>query len=248
MLRARKFRRSEVHDEAALFHQRDTISKQQSFAKIVGNKDDRFLHPLLQCAKFLLHLRSCDGIKRAESLVKNQDRRIRCESPRHSHALSLAPRELAWIARCQFLIQPDCGQQLSHARFDARLGPVFNSRHERDVALNGEVWEQTTVLNDIPDASPQPDRIPLRSATSVNAHVACGRQQQAVDQLQSGRLPRAASAQQHQGLPLLHGEHEILKQRTPVQTEGSMIKFDGRFGGGSISHFQKMERHALHNL
>src|SRR6266852_2830626 len=176
MLRARKFRRWKVHDEATFFHQRDTICQQQSFAQIVSNKDDRFPHPLLQTAKFFLHFRSRDGIERAEGLVKNQNRRIGRQSARHSHALPLTARELAWIARCQVFRQSDCGEQLAHASFDARLWPVLNSRHQRDVALNREVWKQTTVLNDISDASPQPDRIPLDSATSVNPHVACGRQ------------------------------------------------------------------------
>src|SRR5258708_3808685 len=202
-------------------------------------KDDRLAHPLLQCAKFFLHLRSREGIERAESLVKNQNGRIGRQSARHSHALPLSSRELAWIPRCQFFTQPDCSEQLADASFDARLRPVLDSRHERDVALNREVWKQTAVLNDVSDASPQTDRIPLGSATSVNPHVACARQQQPVDQFQGSRLPRAAAPQQHQRFTLLHGEHQILQQRTPVQAEGSMIEFDGCVGGGSMSHFTK---------
>src|SRR6267143_179754 len=101
------------------------------------NKDDRFPHALME---------------RAECLVKNQNRRIRCQSARHAYALPLTARELAWIARCQFFRQSDCGEQLAHASFDACLRPIFDPRHERDVTLNGEVWEQTAVLNDVPDA------------------------------------------------------------------------------------------------
>src|ERR1700674_1839261 len=237
MLRPRKFRRWKVHDEAAFFHQRDTIGEQQSFAQIMRNKDDRFPHALLERAKFFLHLRSRDGIKRAESLIKNENRRISRQSARHAHALPLTSRELAWIARCQVFRQSACGKQLAHASFNARLRPVFDSWQQRDVALDGEVWEQTAVLNDISNASPQPDRIPLRSATSVNADVACGRQKQAVDQFQGSRLPRAAAPQQHQCFTLLYGEHQILKQRTSVQAEESMIKFDSSFVAGRSSHY-----------
>jgi len=62
---------------------------------------------------------------------------------------------------------------------------------------------------------------------------ASGRQQQAVDQLQRGRLPRTAAAQQHQRFSSLHREHEVLQQRASVQEEGSAIKFYGWYFAGS---------------
>src|SRR3982074_524567 len=103
MLRARKFRRWKVNDETAFFHERDAIGQQQGLAQIMRNKDDCFLHPLLQGAKLFLHFRSRDGIERSESLVKNQNGRIGRQSARNSHALPLTSRELAWIARCELL-------------------------------------------------------------------------------------------------------------------------------------------------
>ena len=90
-----------IHDQAAVFHQSDAIGQQQGLPQIVGNEDHRLLHPLLQGAKFFLHLRSRDRIERAERFVQNQNGRIGRQSPRHAHALPLASGELAGITRQQ---------------------------------------------------------------------------------------------------------------------------------------------------
>lgn len=70
---------------------------------------------------------------------------------------------------------------------DGGLFPHFTV--ERNIALHGEMREQTSVLDDVSDASTQTDRIPFRSRASIHAHVARGRQQQPIDQLQGGCLP-----------------------------------------------------------
>ncbi len=128
MLRARKFRDGKVHDQAALFHQRDAIGQQQSLAQIVGNKDHRLLHALLQGAKFFLHLRSRDRIERAESLVENQNRRIGRQSPRHAYALPLASGELAGIARRQVLTRARPCASNSRTRACTRACGQFSIR------------------------------------------------------------------------------------------------------------------------
>src|ERR1700677_29448 len=147
----------------------------------MGHKDDCLPHALLQGAKFFLHLRSSDRIERTESLIEKQYGRIGGESASHPNALPLASRELTGISRSQFFVQPDQSQQFSHTRLDVRLRPIFNSWHECNVALDGEVREQTAILDHITDAAPEADRIPLGSAAAIHAHVTCGRLEQTVD-------------------------------------------------------------------
>jgi hypothetical protein len=223
-----KLRRRKIDDQSSRFHQRNSVSQQQSLAQIVCHKDHGFLHTLLQSAKLLLHLRSRDGIERAERFVENQNSRIGRKRACNTDALSLSSRKLAGITRRKFRAQSYESQQLSHARGDPLPRPVLNPRHERDVAFHGEMRKQTAILNDIADAAPKLNRIPVRSAGSVDTYFARSWQQQTINQLQSGRLSRATAAEQNQSLARFHGEHQILKQRSPVQTERDMIEFDGR--------------------
>src|SRR5580692_4491813 len=154
------------------FHQHNAIRKKQSLAQIVGHEDHGFPHPLLQRAKFFLHLRSSDRIERAERLIENQNRRISRKCTRYSNALSLTARKLARISRLQIFTQPDNRKQFKHSCFDARARPVLDLRNQPNIAFNGEVRKQTTILNDIPNASPQPNRVPFTSPNSVYAHFA----------------------------------------------------------------------------
>src|SRR5262245_50945003 len=47
-----------VTDELAIFHDSDAIAQPQSFDQVVGDEHGSLLQPLLQAAKFLLHLRA----------------------------------------------------------------------------------------------------------------------------------------------------------------------------------------------
>ena len=119
ILGAEELRYRKVDDQPTLFHQRDAVSEQQSLAQIVRDEDYSLPHPLLKRAKLFLHFRTRDGIECAEGLVKNQDGRIRCQSPGHSHALPLPAGKLAWITRPQIFVQANCGEQFAYPRFHA---------------------------------------------------------------------------------------------------------------------------------
>src|ERR1700688_2029027 len=161
----------------------------------MSDKNHCFFHALLQGAKLFLHLRSRDGVERAECFIKNQNRRIGRQSARHAHALALASGKLAWISRQQISPQSDRGQQLTHPRFDARSWPILDLRHKRNVALHSEMREKTAVLNNVSNASPQANRIPVCCPLAVNAHFAGRRQQQSIDELESCSFSRTAAAE-----------------------------------------------------
>ena len=174
MLGAGKFRCRKVHDLAAAFQQRNAIRQQQSLPQIVCHENHRFLHALLQCAKFFLHFGARDRIESAEGFVENQNRRIGGQGPRYSDSLPLSAGKFRGIARGKFYIESDGGQQLQHPCSHSLRRPVLNARDQGNIALDGEVRKQPAVLDHIPNASTQPDCVPLRRRYALNPHLAFG--------------------------------------------------------------------------
>ncbi len=73
--------------------------------------------------------------------------------------------------------------------------PAFQRRDKPDVAFHREMGEESNFLDDITDAPPQTNRVPLGRRTSFNQNFALGRLEQPVDELEGGGLTGAAAAQ-----------------------------------------------------
>jgi len=100
-----------------IFHEGNTVCKQERLAQVVCNKDHSFFHALLQIAEFLLHFRTRYRIKRTERFIKKQNRRIGRQRPRHPHSLALPPGKLFRIAVGKTFLQ----RQHVHNRQDFGL-------------------------------------------------------------------------------------------------------------------------------
>ena len=161
MLGARKFFYRKVHDLAAGFHQYNAVCQQLSFTKIVRNKHDRLAHALLERAKLFLDFRAGDWVERGKSFVQNQNWRIGGQGARHAYTLALSSGKLARIAGRQFAIQPDESEQFPHPRLDSRAIPAFDARDKGDIAFHCEMRKQPAILDDVANASPQTNRVPL---------------------------------------------------------------------------------------
>ena len=87
--------------------------------------------------------------------------------------------------------------------------------------------KQADVLNDVADRSPQANRIPLARVSALHAHVARVGQEQSIDQLEHGRLARAARADQRDHFAGVDGEGERIEHgRLPTVPERHLTELD----------------------
>src|SRR5439155_7151487 len=118
--------------------------------------------------EFPLQLSASDGIERAERLVHQENWRICAQSAGNAHSLALSTRKLTRMPRGQLRIEPDQSQELLHTLTNALCRPSFKLRHERDVALDGEVGKQPDFLDHVTTRAPKADQIRITKRTSVN--------------------------------------------------------------------------------
>jgi len=76
MIDVKKFLRRAAGNDTTGFEQDDTGSKKKRFAQIMRDEDDGFAKAPCEGAEFALKFGTGDGIERAESLVRKEDRRI----------------------------------------------------------------------------------------------------------------------------------------------------------------------------
>ena len=118
----------------------------------MGDKDDSLSQAPLQFEKFALQFGPGDGIKCAERLVHQENRRIGGEGAGHADPLPLSAGKFAGIARGDFGVESDQLHEFVYACLDSIGGPIFDLRHKADIARDGEVREETDLLDDVADA------------------------------------------------------------------------------------------------
>ena len=73
----------------------------------MGDEDHGFSQALLQGTEFALQFGSCDGIKRTERLVHQEECRVGGQGAGHAHSLPLSAREFPRVTRCQLRLKAD---------------------------------------------------------------------------------------------------------------------------------------------
>jgi hypothetical protein len=169
VVEAKKFLGRSVGDDAAGFEQDNTRGEEQGFAQIVGDKDNGFAEAAGEGAEFALELGASDGIERAEGLIHEQDGRIGGEGTSDADTLTLAAGKFARMTMREFAgIEADKMQHFINAGGDARGIPLFQNGNESDVFGNGEMGEETGVLDDVTDAAAEADEIPIAGGTILD--------------------------------------------------------------------------------
>jgi len=92
----------------------------------------------------------------------------------------------------------------------------LSSRGTGHVVSHVQVGEQADLLDDIPDASPQLDRVGAGDVVAVQEDPPARRLDQAVDHLQRGGLPTSRRPHQHGDLALADLEVERVDCDLPV--------------------------------
>src|SRR6266851_5228798 len=146
MVEAKKFLGRGAGDDTSGFEQDDTRGEEQGFAQIVGDEHDGFAEAAGQGAEFALELGAGDA-----------------------DALALAAGKLARTAMREFAgVEADKMEHFFDAGGDARGIPLFQNGNESDVFGNGEMGEETGVLDDVTDAATKADEIPIARGTILD--------------------------------------------------------------------------------
>src|SRR5438094_8371285 len=142
--------------------------------------------------EFPLQRSPSDGIERAERLVHQENWRIGGQSAGNAYSLALSTRKLTWMPRGQLRIESDQLQEFLHTLSDALRRPSLKLRHERDIALDGEVGKQPDFLDHVTNRAPKADQIPITKRAAVNPDFSATRGQQAVNDFERGGFSRPA--------------------------------------------------------
>src|SRR3989475_12026334 len=225
MLRAPELLRRPEEDDPALLHQPDRVAEQQPLTHVVRHEDDRRAETPLQREELALQLDARDGIERPERLIQQEERRVGGERPSDADPLALPTRQLVGVASTEHAgIEADQGEELAHARGDARGGPPLEARHQTDVALDREVREQPDLLDDVADAAAPPGGLERVRGPSGDPDLARRGLEQTIDQLKGRGLARAAAPEQHQCFPGSHAEgHRSEEHTSELQSQSNLV-------------------------
>ena len=166
----------------------------------MGDAHDGFVQLGLDADQLVLEFLASDRVNRTERLVHEQHRRIRSQGARHPHALLLSARQFLRVTvSVQIWVQGNEFQQLIDTFGDTLLVPAQHLGHHGDIRADGQVRQQTTRLDHIPDATAKFIPIHVGYVLAVDHNFALGGFDQAVDHFQRGGFaaPRAANKHHH---------------------------------------------------
>ena len=125
--------------------------------------------------------------------------------------LTLPARELRGVPRAVVLRgQVDEVEQLVDARPDRVSLPAEQARHGGDVLRDGQVREETDLLDHVADPAAQLGLVERGHAAPVDPHVARGQLDEAVDELHRRRLAAARRADEAADLAGGNGEGQLV--------------------------------------
>ncbi len=204
----------EVGDEAALVDERDAVAEVESFIEVVGDEEDGFLEAREKTAEHVLHLGAGEGIERAEGFVHQENCGFGGEGAGKADTLALPAGELMGMARGKVgRVEADGGKQFVSAGDALGAGAAFGFKNDGDVARDGEVGEEATLLNDVADATAQRDERRIAMARAVDKHVAGRGLAHAVDGAQQRGFAGAAAAEHGGGGACGDSECDAIKQQ-----------------------------------
>ena len=106
---------------------------------------------------------------------------------------------------------------------------------EADVALDSIVRKEPNILDGVSDMAAELDHVPLARWAAVDQQLAARRFQKAVDQLESGGLPRSAAAEEREDFAALDFEIQIAQDGAAIgEMVGNVTEFDDGCGGHAL--------------
>ena len=180
----------------------------------MGDEGDGLADGALDLQELVLEAVARDRVDGAERLVHEHDGRVGGQGPGDADTLLLAAGELARVAVAERRgLEPDEVEQLVGPRPDPLLVPAEHLRDHADVVGDGEVREETALLDDVADLAAQEVAVDVGDVLAVEQDAARGRLDEPVDHLERRRLAAARGADEHDDLALLDVEGQVLHGR-----------------------------------
>ncbi|MNK93904.1 hypothetical protein D3C87_1140880 [compost metagenome] len=195
-------------------HQHDAVSHAHGFHLVVGDVDHRQAERALELAQFGAHLGTQLGIEVAERLVHQADRMMRDDGAGQRHALPLAARQLARLAREQ-LVQPEHVGGLLEPRRLLVARQLARAQAEHDVLAHAQVRKQRVRLEH--HAQVALGGVHIGHVRAIEPDPPAARPVQAGNQPQQRGLAAARGAEQRDELAARHvevdaAEHVVLAE------------------------------------
>ena len=197
--------------DAADVEDRDAVAHLDRLLDVVGDEHDRLAHLVLEAQELVLEPHSGDGVDGAEGLVHEQHGRVGCQRPSDADALALPARELGRIAAAVVAGSSPTRSRSSSTRVgDAGRGPSrAGGAPFPTFVRDGLVGEQPDLLDHVPDAAAQRDRVDVGDVVAVEEDAAARRLDEAVDHLQRRRLAASRRADEHADLAFRDLERQV---------------------------------------
>ena len=188
---------------AAAFHHHHAVADRHRLALVVRDHHRGGTDLALDLAQLELHLLAQLGVEVRQRLVEQEHRRLDHQRARQRHALPLAARELARIARGMGL-EVHQRQRLLHALTALGLRHLAHLEAEAHVVGHRHVRKQRIALEH--DAQAARVGLGMRDVLARELDAAAGHGLEARDHLQRGGLAAARGAEQRDELALLDSE------------------------------------------
>ena len=187
------------------------------FSHIVRHDDDRGPKLRLDAYELLPNLGPGDRIEGSKRFIHEYNRRVDGERTSDAYALSLAARQLARPPPGEDVWwKTDKMQQLMSPRSAACGRPLLEPGNNGNVFLNRHMGKEADILNDVTDAPPQLNRVPVSRVAPFDHDRARGWHEEAIDQLEDGGLANAASTDNGQDFSRFDREREAVQYRRAV--------------------------------
>jgi hypothetical protein len=182
------------------------------FRHVVRHDDDRCPNLRLDAYELLSNLGAGDRVEGTKRFVHQYNRRVDGERARDTHSLSLSARQLVRAPTGEDVWwKTDEVQQLMGPRSAARGGPLLEAGDNRHVLLDSHMGKEADILNDVTDAPPQLNRVPVSRVAPFDHNRARGWHEEAIDQLEDGGLANAASTDNRQDFSRFRRQREVVQ-------------------------------------
>ena len=217
-----------LREGAVLGEDGDAITEPDRLVDVVGDEHDRLADAGLDREQLVLKMGAGDRVECAERFVHQQHRRIGAEGSSDADALLLAARQLVWVAiAIRVGVEPDQREQLGDPVGLTLLRPAEQTRDHCDVRADGEVGEESDLLNHVADAATHDHRVEGRNVRAVDQDSTVGRLDEPIDESQRGRLATARRTDEDGELAVGDLEIEIAGRGATVrELLGDMLEGD----------------------
>lgn len=206
--------------------------EKHGLAEIVCDEDDGLAEAPGEGAEFALKFGARDGIKSAERLVHEKNRRIGSQGAGDADALALASGKLPGKARRELgRIEADQKQEFLDAGADSRGIPFFEARDEGDVLCNGKVRKEPAFLNNVSNAAAKTNGVGVGGGAAFDEDLAGGRKQHSIDETEQGSLAAPAAAEEDQSFAPRDQKRNTFDNdtlRNIVYVKAHIAKLDGK--------------------